>query len=72
MQIDEQPGFVPRKQERLPAVYQRQMVFFRSTEAPGTIIIHTAERFLYVVQENNRAIRYGIGVGATASSGAAC
>jgi lipoprotein-anchoring transpeptidase ErfK/SrfK len=44
-------------------MYQRQAVFFRSSEAPGTVIVHTAERFLYVVQGNNRAIRYGIGVG---------
>ncbi len=39
------------------------MVFYRTTEAPGTVIVHTSERFLYVVQPNNRAIRYGIGVG---------
>jgi lipoprotein-anchoring transpeptidase ErfK/SrfK len=43
--------------------YARQMVFFRSNEAPGTIVIHTSERFLYIVQPNNRALRYGIGVG---------
>ena len=43
--------------------YARQMVFFRSNEAPGTVVIHSAERFLYVVQGNNRALRYGIGVG---------
>ena len=39
------------------------MVFFRTTEPPGTIVVHTNERFLYLVQENNRALRYGIGVG---------
>jgi lipoprotein-anchoring transpeptidase ErfK/SrfK len=44
-------------------MYQRQLVFYRTTEAPGTIIVHTSERFLYVVQANSRAIRYGIGVG---------
>src|SRR3954471_928485 len=43
--------------------YKRQLVFFRSTEPPGSIVIHTSERFLYLVQGNNRAIRYGIGVG---------
>ena len=64
MQVDEQPGHEPSSdEEQLSKIYQRQMVFFRSTEAPGTIIIHTSERFLYVVQGNNRAIRYGIGVG---------
>ncbi|WP_408091702.1 L,D-transpeptidase [Rhodoplanes sp. SY1] len=62
MKIDDQPGFVP-EDERLPVSLQRQLVFFRTTEAPGTIIVHTSERFLYVVQGNNRALRYGIGVG---------
>ncbi len=60
----DQPGYVPTaEEEELPAIYRRQMVFFRTTEAPGTIVVHTADRFLYVVQGNNRAIRYGIGVG---------
>jgi len=64
MTIDDQPGYRPSADdERLPAALQRQMVFFRTTEAPGTIIVHTSERFLYVVQGNNRALRYGIGVG---------
>jgi len=64
MQIDDQPGYVPDPEtERLPAVYQRQLVFYRTAAAPGTIIVHPAERFLYVVQGNNRALRYGIGVG---------
>jgi lipoprotein-anchoring transpeptidase ErfK/SrfK len=64
MQIEDQPGYVPDPSaERLSPVYQRQAVFYRTTEAPGTIIVQTSERFLYVVQGNNRAIRYGIGVG---------
>jgi lipoprotein-anchoring transpeptidase ErfK/SrfK len=64
MQIDDQPGYVPGADEaQLPAAFQRQVVFFRTTEAPGTIIIHTSERYLYVVLPNNRALRYGIGVG---------
>jgi lipoprotein-anchoring transpeptidase ErfK/SrfK len=63
-QIDEQPGFEPDTDEaQLDPQYQRQMVLYRTTEAPGTIIIQTNERFLYLVQGNNRAIRYGIGVG---------
>jgi lipoprotein-anchoring transpeptidase ErfK/SrfK len=62
MRIDDQPGYIPAD-EQLPSAYQRQMVFFRTTEAPGTIVVHTSERFLYVVQGNSRAIRYGIGVG---------
>ena len=39
------------------------VVYFRTTQASGTIIVVTAERHLYLVQGNGRAIRYGIGVG---------
>ena len=64
MAIDDQPGVVPDpRDERLPAAYQRQAVFYRTNEPPGTIIVDTADRYLYLVQGNNRAIRYGIGVG---------
>jgi lipoprotein-anchoring transpeptidase ErfK/SrfK len=62
--IGDQPGFIPKAtDEQLPPRYQRQIVLYRSTEAPGTIIVHTADRFLYVVQPNGRALRYAIGVG---------
>src|SRR2546428_1437351 len=64
MSIGDQPGYIPNAaDEELPLQFRRQTVFYRSTEAPGTIIVHTAERFLYVVQPNGRAIRCGIGVG---------
>ena len=32
-------------------------------EKPGTVIINTNERFLYLVEGDGKAIRYGIGVG---------
>ena len=64
MHIDDQPGYVPSPdEETLPPQFQRQIVFYRTTEAPGTIIVDTPQRFLYLVQGNNRALRYGIGVG---------
>jgi lipoprotein-anchoring transpeptidase ErfK/SrfK len=40
-----------------------QPVSYRSNEAPGTIIIDTQRRFLYLIQSNNIALRYGVGVG---------
>jgi lipoprotein-anchoring transpeptidase ErfK/SrfK len=43
--------------------YRRQPVFYRTPERPGTIIIDTSDRFLYLLQPNNVALRYGIGVG---------
>ena len=64
LQILDQPGYVPTPEEELlPAEYRPQPVYFRTNEPAGTIIIHTEERFLYVVQGNGQAIRYGVGVG---------
>jgi lipoprotein-anchoring transpeptidase ErfK/SrfK len=41
----------------------RTTVSFASNYAPGTIVINTAERRLYLVLPNGQALRYGIGVG---------
>ena len=41
----------------------RTTVSFQGNYAPGTIIVDTKERRLYLVQEGGRALRYGIGVG---------
>ena len=43
--------------------YARQMVDYQGKEAPGTIIIDTPRRFLFLVQGGGKAMRYGIGVG---------
>jgi lipoprotein-anchoring transpeptidase ErfK/SrfK len=43
--------------------YYRQLVSYSGSEPPGTIIIDTPQRFLFLVQENGKAVRYGIGVG---------
>jgi lipoprotein-anchoring transpeptidase ErfK/SrfK len=48
--------------EMSPA-YRRQVVDYSGDEKPGTIIIDTPRRFLYLVQEDGKALRYGIGVG---------
>src|SRR5579871_1545286 len=60
MNVVDQPGYQPTpEEEQLSGVYEKQMVFFRTNEAPGTIVIDTSQRFLYLVQPNNRAMRYG-------------
>jgi lipoprotein-anchoring transpeptidase ErfK/SrfK len=41
----------------------RETVSIQGKYAPGTIIINTKERRLYLVQGGGQAIRYGIGVG---------
>jgi len=62
--IEDQPGYQPsRSEEELSGALQRQLVFFRTAEPAGTVVVFTSQRFLYVVQGNNRALRYGIGVG---------
>lgn len=43
--------------------FLRQEVAYPSREQPGTIVVDTNSRFLYLIRENGRAIRYGIGVG---------
>src|SRR5262245_43226089 len=64
LEIDDQPGLVPdARDERLPPALQRQAVFYRTNEPAGTIVVDTADRYIYLIQGNNRAIRYGIGVG---------
>jgi lipoprotein-anchoring transpeptidase ErfK/SrfK len=43
--------------------YMRQEVSYNGPEEPGTVIVNTNQRMLYLVQSKGRAIRYGIGVG---------
>ncbi|WP_309082575.1 L,D-transpeptidase [Chelativorans sp.] len=48
---------------QVPRKYHRQVVRLETEEKPGTIIVDTREKFLYLVMEDGRAMRYGIGVG---------
>ena len=59
----DEPGLIADDGYELDPEFRKQVVYYRTTEAPGTIIVVTAERHLYLVQGNGRAIRYGIGVG---------
>ncbi|HEX8165610.1 MAG TPA: L,D-transpeptidase [Beijerinckiaceae bacterium] len=43
--------------------YRRQTVDYHGPHAPGTIVIDTPSKFLYLVQGGGKALRYGIGVG---------
>ncbi len=43
--------------------YLRQEVAYTGKEEPGTVIIDTAQTYLYYVLGDGKAIRYGIGVG---------
>ena len=56
---------------RVPAVklsqvdpaFLRRTVYYPTREAPGTIIIDPASHYLYLIESDGKAIRYGIGVG---------
>ena len=41
----------------------RQEVSFSGNYRPGTVVVNIAERRLYLVEPNGRAIRYAVGVG---------
>ena len=44
-------------------VFRRQPTFYRTLQAVGTVIIDKPQHFLYLIQPNNVALRYGIAVG---------
>jgi lipoprotein-anchoring transpeptidase ErfK/SrfK len=59
----DEPGLVADDSYQLDPEWRKQVVYYRTTEPPGTIIVSTSERHMYLVQPGGRAIRYGIGVG---------
>lgn len=62
----DQSGAVPGRKimsKKPPAYKGREEVDFTSREKPGTIIIKTRERALYVILGKGRAMRYMVAVG---------
>jgi lipoprotein-anchoring transpeptidase ErfK/SrfK len=49
------PAFDPK--------FEKQVVDYSGREGAGTIVVDTPNKFLYLVQGNGKAVRYGIGVG---------
>ncbi|MHC5306677.1 L,D-transpeptidase family protein [Bartonella sp. LJL80] len=43
--------------------FLRQIVDDPTGEQPGTIVVDTKRRYLYLVRQNGKAIRYGVGIG---------
>jgi len=60
-------SYEPREREiarrPLNPVYERQEVDYAGAAKPGTLIIDTPNKFLFLVEPGGRALRYGIGVG---------
>jgi len=61
----------PRERFPLPAIdlkrveeeFLRRRVLYHTTERPGTVVVDTKEKFLYLVLNDGTAIRYGVGLG---------
>jgi lipoprotein-anchoring transpeptidase ErfK/SrfK len=45
-------------------VFRRQPTFYRTLQPTGTVIVDKLQHYLYLIQPNNVALRYGIAVGA--------
>ena len=64
-------GAKPAEQFPLPAInlkkvperFYRQQVDYRTSEKVGTLVVDTPNYYLYLVQENGKAMRYGVGLG---------
>lgn len=48
---------------KVPAKFRKRSVRFTANYPAGTIVVDTRRKFLYLVQGDGRAMRYGIGVG---------
>jgi lipoprotein-anchoring transpeptidase ErfK/SrfK len=55
-------GCATRSTDIDPA-FMRRTVAYDASHAPGTIVVDPDNHFLYHVQQNGQAIRYGVGVG---------
>ncbi|MGH6738626.1 MAG: L,D-transpeptidase, partial [Bradyrhizobium sp.] len=53
----------PSTAQQMDPRYLRQEVAYAGKEEPGTIVIDTPSHFLYLVEHDGKAMRYGIGVG---------
>jgi len=53
----------PGVEKELDPVYRKQLVDYAGKHGAGTIVIDTPNKFLYLVQGDGKALRYGIGVG---------
>jgi lipoprotein-anchoring transpeptidase ErfK/SrfK len=63
-EVDGEPFPIPAvRLSEIGAQYLRAGVIYRTSEAPGTIVIDPQNHYLYFVEGGGRAIRYGVGVG---------
>jgi lipoprotein-anchoring transpeptidase ErfK/SrfK len=49
--------------DNLPYMLRRQLVYYRTVQPEGTIVLAKSQHFLYVVKPNSSAVRYTFGMG---------
>lgn len=49
--------------KKIDKQYLRQRVQYITSEKPGTIVVDVSKKFLYFIEPNGEAVRYGVGVG---------
>jgi len=68
-QAEPQQGMLQQEENNDPAhrpfdpKFEKQLVEYHGKESAGTIVVDTPNKFLFLVQGNGKALRYGIGVG---------
>jgi lipoprotein-anchoring transpeptidase ErfK/SrfK len=58
----QQEAVDPRQRQFDPR-FEKQVVDYSGKESAGTLVVDTPNKFLYLVEGNGKAMRYGIGVG---------
>jgi lipoprotein-anchoring transpeptidase ErfK/SrfK len=53
----------PYSQANIPEQYRRHIVDYPYKDPPGTILVDSDARYLYYVQPEGKAVRYGVAVG---------
>jgi len=59
----QQEDSVEPAQRRFDPRFEKQLVDYHGKESAGTIVVDTPNKFLFLVQGDGKALRYGIGVG---------
>jgi lipoprotein-anchoring transpeptidase ErfK/SrfK len=59
---------LPYNQAAIAEQYRRHLVDYHRKEAPGTVVVDSDNKFLYLVQSGGKALRYGIAVGEEAQA----
>ncbi len=57
------PASGERPAQEPPPQFRRQEVDYASAERPGTLVIDTPNKYLFLVEPGGKAMRYGVGVG---------